>query len=127
MKVFIAALIIFCLIFGGVCLNAAYLTHTLAEMQEELAAIPKPDGEQKDLSVQLTQITSLRNIWFEKGDFVSMTINHTDLMEAELQFAAAIGAAEAGSADSYLIAVSQLDYTFGHISDMAGISLYNII
>jgi hypothetical protein len=127
MKVFLAALLILAILIGGVIWNANYVRDFLYDLQSELTGIPLPAQDQKDLSVQLALISSLEQQWYQKSEYISVTVNHADLMEAELQFAAARGAAEAGSADNYLISISQLDYALGHLADMAGGALHNIL
>ena len=56
-----------------------------------------------------------------------MSVNHADLMEAELHFATAKAAAAAGSRDDYLIAIADLDYALGHIAEMSCLSFKNLL
>ena len=52
MKTFIAAVLIFALLLLGVFWNMHYLTQKLTGILKALDAIPLPDKEAKDLTVQ---------------------------------------------------------------------------
>ncbi len=127
MKVFIVAVLIFSFMFAGVFLNVGYLTDTLGKFKADLAAIPCPAEEQSDLTLQSERLNTLRKRWNVQCDYISLTVNHADLMEVETQFAAAIGAANAGTRENYLVSVSQLDYALSHLIEMAQASAKNII
>ena len=126
MKAFISACVIFALLCGGVFFNAYYVTNTLDGLRETLSAIPLPEEDTSDLLPQYDALCRLEERWHDHSIGVSMTVNHADLMEAELQFATAKGAAFTGSRDDYLIAVSDLDYALEHLSEMADFSWKNI-
>ncbi len=127
MKVFVIALLIFSLLSTGIFFNVFYLTNVIGDIRESISAIPTPPEGEKDLSRQANSLQEIRDRWNDKNGYISLTVNHADLMEAETQFAAAIGAAKAGTRENYLVAVAQLDYALSHLSDMAQVSLKNII
>lgn len=127
MKAFVAACVIFALLCGGVFFNAYYVTDALDDLRGTLTEIPIPIEGTDDLRPQYDAICSLEKDWHKHSTSVSMTVNHADLMEAELQFASAKGAAFTGSRDDYLIALSDLDYALGHLSEMADFSWKNIL
>ncbi len=127
MKIFIVALLIFALLTSFVFFNIYYLTETLGDLREALACIPLPAEDTKELSVQAQQLSALRTVWGEKSAYISLTVNHADLMEVECHFAAALGAAYAGTRDNYLVSLSQLDYALSHLTEMAQATVKNVI
>ncbi len=127
MKVFIIAVLIFSCMTGAMFLNIGYLNQTLEGMRKDLASIPYPIGGSKDLSLQEAHLTKLEDKWKKQSAFISLTVNHADLMEVETQFAAARGAAGAGTRENYLVSVSQLDYALSHLIEMAQATPKNII
>lgn len=127
MKTFIAALIIFALLFLGVFWNAYYITTTLETLHEKLLAIPYPAKDAKDLDVQYEALSSLRASWQKCATPISMSVNHADLMEAETHFAAAYAAANAGDRANYLVARGELSYALRHLGEMSRLSIKSFL
>ncbi len=127
MKVFLCAMIILALLVSGVFFNIHYLTKTLTEIRDDLDAIPIPQEGIKDLTRQEADLSHLQDVWRRRSSYISLTVNHADLMEVETQFAAALGAARAGTRENYLVSLSQLDYALSHLAEMAQASVKNIV
>ncbi len=127
MKAFIFALTLCIIMTAGMLLNIKYLNESIEDIRTDIASVPLPEKGSDDLKIQAVLLTEIQTQWYQKSKYISMTVNHADLMETETQFAAAIGAAEAGTRENYLVALSQLDYALSHLSQMSRITLVNII
>ena len=86
MKTFIAAVLIFALLLLGVFWNMHYLTQKLTGILKALDAIPLPDKEAKDLTVQRDALRLVEEDWRRSSTGISMSVNHADLMETEVHF-----------------------------------------
>lgn len=127
MKTFIAAVLIFALLLLGVFWNMHYLTQKLNGILKALDAIPLPDKEAKDLTVQRDALRLVEEDWRRSSTGISMSVNHADLMEAEVHFAAARAAAEADNRDNYLVALGEVSYSVSHLLEMSQLTLKNLI
>ncbi len=127
MKTFLLALLIFALLTSGIFINIGYLTNILSEIRTALYEIPLPSEGEKDLSLQILRLNQLKQKWEKHSPYISITVNHADLMEVETQFSAAIGAARAGTRENYIVSLSQLDYALSHLIEMAQASIKNVI
>ena len=127
MKTFIVAVLIFAVLLFGVFWNMHYLTETLDGIHTSLTAIPEPAKEAEDLTVQLDALRGVESEWHRASTGISMSVNHADLMEAEVHLAAAIAAAEADNRDNYLVALGELRYSVSHLREMSRLTLKNLI
>lgn len=127
MKTFIAAVLIFALLLLGVFWNMHYLTQKLTGILKALDAIPLPDKEAKDLTVQCDALRLVEEDWRRSSTGISMSVNHADLMETEVHFAAARAAAEADNRDNYLVALGEVSYSVSHLLEMSQLTLKNLI
>ena len=127
MKTFLIACLIFVLLLTGVFWNTHFVIGSLSDLRDGLAAIPLPPEEAEDLSAQSDGLVGIDKLWQKYSTGLSMSVNHADLMEAELHFATAKAAAAAGNRDDYLIAIADLDYALGHIAEMSSLSFKNLL
>lgn len=127
MKVFVSALVVLSLLVGGMVGNTLYVQKTLNGFRRDLNAIPHPTDDATDLSLQHHALIIWKDAWMRAMPFLGISLNHQDLMEAEGQLAALIGAAEANSPDNYLSSHAQLDYVLRHLSQMAGFSVQTFL
>lgn len=127
MKTFIAAVLIFALLLLGVFWNMHYLTQKLTGILRALEAIPLPEKEAKDLAIQRNSLRLIKEEWRRSSTGISMSVNHADLMEAEVHFAAAYAAAEADNRDNYLVALGEVSYSVSHLLEMSQLTLKNLI
>ena len=127
MKTFIAAVLIFALLLLGVFWNMHYLTQKLTGILKALEAIPLPDKEAKDLTVQRDALRLVEEDWRRSSTGISMSVNHADLMETEVHLAAARAAAEADNRDNYLVALGEVSYSVSHLLEMSQLTLKNLI
>lgn len=127
MKTFVVAVLIFALLFIGVFWNMHYLTHKLNGILASLAAIPTPPKEAEDLTVQLEALRKVESDWHHSSTGISMSVNHADLMEAEVHFAAALAAAAADNRDNYLVALGEVRYSISHLLEMSQLTVKNLI
>ena len=127
MKTFIVAVLIFSILLFGVFWNMHYLTDTLDGIHTSLTAIPVPAKEAEDLTVQLEALRGIRDDWSRTSTGISMSVNHADLMEAEVHLAAALAAAAADNRDNYLVALGELCYSVSHLREMSRLTVKNLI
>ena len=127
MKTFIFAVLIFAILLFGVFWNMHYLTDTLDGIHTSLTAIPVPAKEAEDLTVQLEALRGIRDDWSRTSTGISMSVNHADLMEAEVHLAAALAAAAADNRDNYLVALGELCYSVSHLREMSRLTVKNLI
>lgn len=127
MKTFIVAVLIFAILLFGVFWNMHYLTDTLDGIHTSLTAIPVPAKEAEDLTVQLEALRGIRDNWSRTSTGISMSVNHADLMEAEVHLAAALAAAAADNRDNYLVALGELCYSVSHLREMSRLTVKNLI
>ncbi len=127
MKTFIVAVLIFAILLFGVFWNMHYLTDTLDGIHTSLTAIPVPAKEAEDLTVQLEALRGIRDDWSRTSTGISMSVNHADLMEAEVHLAAALAAAAADNRDNYLVALGELCYSVSHLREMSRLTVKNLI
>lgn len=127
MKTFIVAVLIFSILLFGVFWNMHYLTDTLDGIHTSLTAIPVPAKETEDLTVQLEALRGIRDDWSRTSTGISMSVNHADLMEAEVHLAAALAAAAADNRDNYLVALGELCYSVSHLREMSRLTVKNLI
>ena len=127
MKTFIVAVLIFAILLFGVFWNMHYLTDTLDGIHTSLTAIPVPAKEAEDLTVQLEALRGIRDDWSRTSTGICMSVNHADLMEAEVHLAAALAAAAADNRDNYLVALGELCYSVSHLREMSRLTVKNLI
>lgn len=127
MKTFIVAVLIFAMLLLGVFWNMHYLTQKLSGILASIADIPIPEKEAEDLTVQRKALESVKNDWNRSSAGISMSVNHEDLMEAEIHLAAALAAAEADNRDNYLVALGEVQYAISHLIEMSQFNFKNLI
>lgn len=127
MKTFIVAVLIFAMLLLGVFWNMHYLTQKLSGILASIADIPIPEKEAEDLTVQQKALESVKSDWNRSSAGISMSVNHEDLMEAEIHLAAALAAAEADNRDNYLVALGEVQYAISHLIEMSQFNFKNLI
>ena len=58
--------------------------------------------------------------------YVSLTVDHEDMMKIELAFAELIGAVQAGDEESVTVIKSRLKYSLEHLRRLSGINIESI-
>lgn len=127
MKTFIVAVLLFTMLLSGVFWNMYYLTEKLDGIHASLSAIPSPEKDAEDLTVQLNALRAIESDWKHSSTGISISVNHADLMEAEVHLAAAIAAAAADNRDNYLVALGELCYSVSHLREMSRLTFKNLI
>lgn len=125
MKTFTVAILMLAALTVGVFWNANRVTDTIYNYIEEIESlsIPRPGD---DLSVHMMTVFRIQEEWSEDAKWMSLTVNHADLMTVEEKLSATLGATRSNSVSDYLTAREQLLYAMEHLSDMAEFSLGNI-
>lgn len=85
------------------------------------------DAEVDDTTLAETEYTEIYEDFKKKERYISLTVNHNDLMNIENSFAELIGAAKADDKESLIIAKSRLIDALGHLKRLSGINLDSIL
>ena len=85
------------------------------------------DAEVDDTTLAETEYTEIYEAFKKKERYISLTVNHNDLMNIENSFAELIGAAKADDKESLIIAKSRLIDALGHLKRLSGINLDSIL
>ncbi|MFA5561494.1 MAG: DUF4363 family protein [Eubacteriales bacterium] len=130
MKTFIITLSLLAVLVGFVFVNAHLVVRQISETATAVAALPLPekpeDPARADLSGQGEQVRGIHQSWQEKLRYISLTVNHHDLMQVQDQFAALMGACEAGNYTDYILTLSMLQSGLSHLREQSLCSLGNI-
>ena len=85
------------------------------------------EAEEKDTDAAENEYTEIYENFKKKERYISLTVNHNDLMNIENSFAELIGAARADDQESLVIAKSRLIDALGHLKRLSGINLDSIL
>ena len=85
------------------------------------------DAEVDDTTLAETKYTEIYEDFKKKERYISLTVNHNDLMNIENSFAELIGAAKADDKESLIIAKSRLIDALGHLKRLSGINLDSVL
>ncbi len=122
MKMHHAAIAILCAIVLFVVGNSLYITSTVDEYLNDWKATSTPE-DVKDL---LPKVQAFREEYTRFETYISLTINHEDLMDIRLAIAEMEGCAEGEDRQGFMQAKSRLLDTLMHLRRLNGFSLYSL-
>lgn len=113
MKAKILSAVLLFVTFGFVLANAIYITKAIEYTESKV---------KNQAEAVLSEQEAIYEDFQKKERFISLTVNHEDLMSVEANFADWIGAARAGSEEDFVIAKSRLLDSLEHLRRLSGIS-----
>ncbi len=126
MKIFIAALLVLLLVTGGVIGNTVYVVSTLGNYMASIESLsPPPEGQTDEELIKHLQ--DINTMWKKEIKWLSLTVNHSDLMLVGDKMATLIGAAKGGTPVDFITAKEGVLFTMGHIREMADFSVANLL
>lgn len=129
MKSFLLAVGILAVILLSVWLGTVAVQRQINRISEAVEYIPLPPPVEyaADLSVQREQVSRILADWTAKEKWLSLLLDHTDMMEVRATMTELYGAAEAGDAMTFSALHARLSYYLEHLSDLTRLSWENVL
>ena len=109
--------------------TVALITANSLVLGRMIATVTKSVSEAEEVATATAEkeYTEIYEDFKKKERYISLTVNHNDLMTIENSFAELIGAAKANDTQSLLIAKSRLIDALEHLKRLSGINLDSIL